>query len=106
MCSVDGSFITAFLVQECEGSSRIGSRPRRYLFTGHSNGSLQMWDLTTAMEMRDHPPGARAGLGKGDNLGGTTRGSAVGVDRLAPPQEGVPTALCCLLCCFWVLGKL
>ncbi|XP_039217782.1 SH3KBP1-binding protein 1 isoform X3 [Crotalus tigris] len=56
VCSVDSSFITAFLVQECEGSSRIGSRPRRYLFTGHSNGSLQMWDLTTAMEMRDHPP--------------------------------------------------
>uniref|UniRef100_A0A8C5WW05 SH3KBP1 binding protein 1 n=1 Tax=Laticauda laticaudata TaxID=8630 RepID=A0A8C5WW05_LATLA len=56
VCSVDGSSITAFLVQECEGSSRIGSRPRRYLFTGHSNGSLQMWDLTTAMEMGDQPP--------------------------------------------------
>ncbi|ETE56898.1 SH3KBP1-binding protein 1, partial [Ophiophagus hannah] len=26
VCSVDGSSITAFLVQECEGSSRIGSR--------------------------------------------------------------------------------
>ncbi|XP_061453074.1 SH3KBP1-binding protein 1 isoform X2 [Rhineura floridana] len=51
VCSVDGSAITAFTVQECEGSSRIGSRPRRYLFTGHSNGSLQMWDLTTAMEI-------------------------------------------------------
>ncbi|XP_053124602.1 SH3KBP1-binding protein 1 isoform X2 [Hemicordylus capensis] len=50
VCSVDGTPITAFTVQECEGSSRIGSRPRRYLFTGHSNGSLQMWDLTTAME--------------------------------------------------------
>uniref|UniRef100_A0A8C6YFQ2 BTB/POZ domain-containing protein KCTD3 n=1 Tax=Naja naja TaxID=35670 RepID=A0A8C6YFQ2_NAJNA len=56
VCSVDGSSITAFLVQECEGSSRIGSRPRRYLFTGHSNGSLQMWDLTTAMEMGDQAP--------------------------------------------------
>ncbi|XP_072836455.2 SH3KBP1-binding protein 1 isoform X1 [Pogona vitticeps] len=54
--SVDGSPITAFMVQECEGSSRIGSRPRRYLFTGHSNGSLQMWDLTTAMEMVDQVP--------------------------------------------------
>ncbi|XP_067316954.1 SH3KBP1-binding protein 1 isoform X2 [Anolis sagrei] len=54
--SVDGSPITAFMVQECEGSSRIGSRPRRYLFTGHSNGSLQMWDLTTAMEMVDQAP--------------------------------------------------
>ncbi|KAH0631479.1 hypothetical protein JD844_005813 [Phrynosoma platyrhinos] len=56
VCSVDGSPITAFMVQECEGSSRIGSRPRRYLFTGHSNGSLQMWDLTTAMEMVDQVP--------------------------------------------------
>nr|XP_008112015.1 PREDICTED: SH3KBP1-binding protein 1 [Anolis carolinensis] len=54
--SVDGSPITAFMVQECEGSSRIGSRPRRYLFTGHSNGSLQMWDLTTAMEMVEQAP--------------------------------------------------
>ncbi len=49
--SVDGTAITAFVVHECEGSSRIGSRPRRYLFSGHSNGSIQMWDLTTAMEI-------------------------------------------------------
>ncbi|XP_066494701.1 SH3KBP1-binding protein 1 [Tiliqua scincoides] len=56
VCSVDGAPITAFVVQECEGSSRIGSRPRRYLFTGHSNGSLQMWDLTTAMEMVGQAP--------------------------------------------------
>ncbi|GLD65709.1 SH3KBP1-binding protein 1-like protein, partial [Lates japonicus] len=49
--SVDGMSITAFMVHECEGSSRIGSRPRRYLFSGHSNGSIQMWDLTTAMEI-------------------------------------------------------
>ncbi|XP_075993796.1 SH3KBP1-binding protein 1 [Genypterus blacodes] len=49
--SVDGTSITAFMVHECEGSSRIGSRARRYLFSGHSNGSIQMWDLTTAMEI-------------------------------------------------------
>lgn len=49
--SVDGTSITSFMVHECEGSSRIGSRPRRYLFSGHSNGSIQMWDLTTAMEI-------------------------------------------------------
>ncbi|XP_067831113.1 SH3KBP1-binding protein 1 [Heptranchias perlo] len=48
--SVDGMAITAFTVHECEGSSRISSRTRRYLFTGHTNGSIQMWDLTTAME--------------------------------------------------------
>ncbi|KAM8905310.1 SH3KBP1-binding protein 1 [Spinachia spinachia] len=49
--SVDATSITAFMVHECEGSSRIGSRPRRYLFSGHGNGSIQMWDLTTAMEI-------------------------------------------------------
>lgn len=57
MRSVDAAAITAFTVHECEGSSRIGSRPRRYLFTGHANGSVQMWDLTTAMEMLGKPPG-------------------------------------------------
>ncbi|XP_015201895.1 BTB/POZ domain-containing protein KCTD3 isoform X1 [Lepisosteus oculatus] len=49
--AVDGTTISCFTVRECEGSSRMGSRPRRYLFTGHGNGSIQMWDLTTAMDM-------------------------------------------------------
>ncbi|XP_063978261.1 BTB/POZ domain-containing protein KCTD3 isoform X2 [Diachasmimorpha longicaudata] len=48
--SVDGSVITSFCVHECEGSSRMGSRPRRFIFTGHSNGAIQMWDLTTALD--------------------------------------------------------
>jgi len=48
--SVDNSVITSFCVHECEGSSRMGSRPRRFIFTGHSNGAIQMWDLTTALE--------------------------------------------------------
>jgi len=48
--SVDGTTISCFTVRECEGSSRMGSRPRHYLFTGHANGSIQMWDLTTAMD--------------------------------------------------------
>lgn len=48
--TVDGSPITAFTVHECEGSSRIGSRPRRFLFCGTGNGTVQMWDLTTAMD--------------------------------------------------------
>lgn len=61
--SVDGTSITSFMVHECEGSSRIGSRPRRYLFGGHANGSIQMWDLTTAMEI----------AGKVDIRGKTTR---------------------------------
>jgi len=50
MKSVDGSRITSFEVHECDASTRMGSRPRRFLFTGHSNGSIQMWDLTTSIE--------------------------------------------------------
>ncbi|GFY68349.1 hypothetical protein TNIN_28361 [Trichonephila inaurata madagascariensis] len=49
--SVDNTSITAFCVHECEGSNRMGSRPRRYIFTGHSNGAIQMWDLTTALDL-------------------------------------------------------
>ncbi|XP_069500609.1 SH3KBP1-binding protein 1-like [Ambystoma mexicanum] len=62
--SVDGTPITSFTVHECEGSSRIGSRARRYLFTGHANGSIQMWDLTTASEV--------ASKGENRELGGLT----------------------------------
>ena len=40
--SVDGSVISAFGIHECEGSSRMGSRPRRYIFTGHCNGTIQV----------------------------------------------------------------
>ncbi len=44
--SVDDTAITAFCVHECEGSSRMGSRPRRYIFTGHADGSIQVRDTT------------------------------------------------------------
>lgn len=51
--SVDGTTITSFCVHECEGScTRMGgSRPRRFILTGHSNGVIQWWDLTTALEI-------------------------------------------------------
>ncbi|OXB82804.1 UNVERIFIED_CONTAM: hypothetical protein H355_000502, partial [Colinus virginianus] len=55
--AVDASAITAFTVHECEGSRRVGSRPRRLLLTGHANGSLQLWDLSTAMDMGGRPQG-------------------------------------------------
>ncbi|GMT10437.1 hypothetical protein PFISCL1PPCAC_1734, partial [Pristionchus fissidentatus] len=48
--SVDGAPITSFVVHECEGSTRIGCRPRRFLFTGTSTGAVQLWDLTTALD--------------------------------------------------------
>lgn len=50
--SVDSTTITSFCVHECEGScTRMGSRPRRFLLTGHCNGTIQWWDLTTALEL-------------------------------------------------------
>lgn len=49
--SVDSTTITSFCVHECEGSSRVGSRPRRFIFTGHASGAIQMWDLTTALDL-------------------------------------------------------
>ncbi len=29
----------------------MGSRPRRVLFTGHANGCVQIWDLSTALDL-------------------------------------------------------
>lgn len=49
--AVDCTIITCFCVHECEGSSRMGSRPRRFILTGHCNGNIQMWDLTTALDL-------------------------------------------------------
>uniref|UniRef100_A0A914D7J2 BTB/POZ domain-containing protein KCTD3 n=1 Tax=Acrobeloides nanus TaxID=290746 RepID=A0A914D7J2_9BILA len=51
--STEGLSITAFYVHECEGSNRMGARPRRYLFTGLANGGVQMWDLTTALDQHN-----------------------------------------------------
>uniref|UniRef100_A0A8D8VW12 BTB/POZ domain-containing protein KCTD3 n=1 Tax=Cacopsylla melanoneura TaxID=428564 RepID=A0A8D8VW12_9HEMI len=64
--AVDGLTISSFCVHECEGSSRMGSRPRRFIFTGHSNGALQMWDLTTALDL------AAKGEPASQNSGGPT----------------------------------
>jgi len=48
--SVDNSLITAYCVHECEAVA-MGNRSRRYILTGHSNGHLQVWDLTTALDL-------------------------------------------------------
>lgn len=61
--SVDQSIITAFCIHECEGSSRMGSRPRRYLFTGHCNGTIQIWDLSTALELSNKATGNESTVG-------------------------------------------
>ncbi|XP_064402995.1 BTB/POZ domain-containing protein KCTD3-like isoform X2 [Halichondria panicea] len=48
--SVDGSNISAYTVHECEAINRVGMRSKRFIFTGHLNGSIQVWDLTTALD--------------------------------------------------------
>ncbi|XP_035891426.1 SH3KBP1-binding protein 1 isoform X3 [Anopheles stephensi] len=67
--SVDGTTITSFCVHECEGS-RMGSRPRRFILSGHCNGAIQMWDLTTALEIakRKDQPKRSAGGPTADEL--------------------------------------
>lgn len=84
---MDCTTISAFTVRECEGSSRMGSRPRRYLFTGHTNGSIQMWDLTTAMDMVSKSEDK--GRSRGDRARGARR---PGVTRVcASADAGGPT---------------
>ncbi|CAD5223432.1 unnamed protein product [Bursaphelenchus okinawaensis] len=48
--TVDSQPVTAFFVHECDGSNRMGARPRRYLFAGTANGDVQIFDLTTAID--------------------------------------------------------
>ncbi|CEF69157.1 SH3KBP1-binding protein 1 [Strongyloides ratti] len=48
--SIDNSTITSFFIHEIELSNRMALRPKRILFTGHSNGTVQMWDMTTAFD--------------------------------------------------------
>ena len=55
IASVDSSHITAYCVHECEAVA-MGSRSRRYILTGHSNGHVQVWDLTTGFEQSAQAP--------------------------------------------------
>uniref|UniRef100_A0A0K0FVV6 SH3KBP1-binding protein 1 (inferred by orthology to a human protein) n=1 Tax=Strongyloides venezuelensis TaxID=75913 RepID=A0A0K0FVV6_STRVS len=48
--SIDNSTITSFFIHEIELSNRMALRPKRILFTGHSNSTIQMWDMTTAFD--------------------------------------------------------
>ncbi len=40
--AVDGSNISAYTVHECEAINRVGMRSKRFVFTGHINGSIQV----------------------------------------------------------------
>lgn len=84
--AVDCATISSFTVRECEGSSRMGSRPRRYLFTGHTNGSIQMWDLTTAMDVVSKSEGAGRFAWAGAGCGAGRAGGGGGVTSVCSPR--------------------
>uniref|UniRef100_A0A915ECJ2 Uncharacterized protein n=1 Tax=Ditylenchus dipsaci TaxID=166011 RepID=A0A915ECJ2_9BILA len=103
--AVDGSAITAFFIHECEGSNRMGARPRRYLFTEMANGSIQMWDLTTAMDQ--HHSRCQIMSALGGSLGGSvgaekspnSSGSSSGSSSNGPtPEELLQLIDECELC--------
>ncbi|EDQ87866.1 uncharacterized protein MONBRDRAFT_33122 [Monosiga brevicollis MX1] len=48
--AVDHSSIGLIHLHEGGMTSRVGSRSRRFLCTGHENSSVQLWDLTTALD--------------------------------------------------------
>lgn len=52
--SVDGSLVSTYCVHECEAVA-MGNRSRRYILTGHNNGHIQVWDLSTGFEMMFPP---------------------------------------------------
>ncbi|XP_065563547.1 BTB/POZ domain-containing protein KCTD3-like [Artemia franciscana] len=51
--SVDGSSISCSCLYECESVTRSSQRPRRLLLTGHESGTVQMWDLSTALDPKE-----------------------------------------------------
>ena len=40
--AVDGSNISAYTVHECDAINRVGMRSKRFVFTGHLNGGIQV----------------------------------------------------------------
>ena len=71
--SVDNSVISTFAVHEFEGANRLGSRSRRYIITGHSNGNVQVRTHTHTLT---HPLTVEGG------------GTAVGAIVHTCPEEG------------------
>ncbi|GMS80024.1 hypothetical protein PENTCL1PPCAC_2199, partial [Pristionchus entomophagus] len=97
--SVDGAPITSFVVHECEGSTRIGCRPRRFLFTGTSTGSVQMWDLTTALDQYYAARGGAAAANAAPaaapvaaERGGNTANTLMGF-KMTPSTSSLPSSI-------------
>ncbi|CAI5450307.1 unnamed protein product [Caenorhabditis angaria] len=109
--SVDFSPFTSFFVHECDGASRIGNRPRRYLFCGTVNGSVQMWDLTTALDQfhsnkQALQPGGQPNSASGSDvmkpaLQPANRFLQTGLQTLSgpTPQEFLDQIKDCDICC-------
>eukprot|EP00045_Choanoeca_perplexa_P015642 m.199901 g.199901 ORF g.199901 m.199901 type:complete len:662 (-) comp17046_c0_seq4:1850-3835(-) len=70
--------ITTSYLHEGGMASRVGSRSRRFLCTGHEDGSVQMWDLTSALDniaqYDMHGPVVRETDPSAQRAGGISRG--------------------------------
>ena len=55
LTSADGSMITTYFVQVCE-TILTSNSSKLYIFTGHKNGNVQIWDLSTVVDHTSNQP--------------------------------------------------
>jgi len=55
LTSADGSLITTYFVQVCE-TILTSNSSKLYIFTGHKNGNVQIWDLSTVVDHTSNQP--------------------------------------------------
>ena len=48
--SVTGAPLSTYASHDFEGSPRMGLKPRRLILSGHTDGSVQVWDVARALE--------------------------------------------------------
>merc|ERR1712227_1048948 len=48
--SVTGAQLSTYASHDFEGSPRMGLKPRRLILSGHTDGSVQVWDVARALE--------------------------------------------------------
>lgn len=65
--SVTGPPISTYASHDFEGSPRMGLKPRRLILTGHTDGTVQIWDIAKALdEYRKYPDRYDARNGSGN----------------------------------------
>lgn len=84
--SVDGSNISAYYVHECDAVNRTGLRSRRFIFTGHTNGSVQVGGR---VRWADRWVAGRGGIGRWRMHPPPLGGGELNHSKGAPPRDEV-----------------